>query len=217
MKHVTKKASKSAREFAAKVLNYLHKELKVKYIFSHRLVGSAVWNTIIKDNNGFWDLDYQILLTRNSKEHKNNNLSNPTQIKHDFFNCIDKKFKNQNGFKVENSTTAITLINYNEKYSIDFVIIRLYPENHEIIRRNNKKNSITNEFTWNELPKFNDAYRKFKNLAHKEKQDLIENYILPRKEKEKANQENDSTKRSSCEIFVEEVNNYVDRKRNCRL
>ena len=209
MKRVTKKQSSSARKFAKKIINYLHNELRDKYIFAERLVGSAKWNTILKDKNGFWDIDYQFLLTRKSKENLNNKLKNATKIKNDFFNCLNEKYKNDKNFKVENSTTAITLINLKDKYSYDFVIIKLFPKNKEIIRRNNKKNSSINEFTWNQLPKCNEAYKEFNKLSFSEKQDLIENHILPRKKIEKQKNDNDTTKKSSCEIFIEEVNNYV--------
>lgn len=214
MERVTKKQSSEARKFAMKIINYLHNELSDKYTFAVRLVGSAKWNTILKDMNGFWDIDYQFLLTDNSKEYLKNKLENATNIKNDFFNCLNERFKNDKNFKVENSTTAITLINLKDKYSYDFVIIKLFPKNKEIIRRNNKKNSSINEFTWNQLPKCNDAYKEFNKLSFFEKQDLIENHILPRKKIEKQKNGNDATKKSSCEIFMEEVNNYV-RKRNC--
>lgn len=214
MRRITKKQSNSAREFAKDVLNYLHQELKSKYTFAERIVGSAQWNTILEDKNGFWDIDYQILLTCNSKEYKSNGLSNPTQIKNDFFNCLSNIFKNNRDFKVENSTSAVTLINIKEGYSFDFVIIRLFPKNNEIIRRNNKRGSSVNEYTWNKLPVFNEAYLKFNDLSPQDKQDLIENYVLPRKIKEKSKNDNDPTKKSSCEAFIEEVNNYVARKRN---
>lgn len=214
MERVTKKQSSEARKFAMKIINYLHNELSDKYIFAVRLVGSAKWNTILKDMNGFWDIDYQFLLTDNSKEYLKNKLENATNIKNDFFNCLNERFKNDKNFKVENSTTAITLINLKDKYSYDFAIIKLFPKNKEIIRRNNKKNSSINEFTWNQLPKCNDAYKEFNKLSFFEKQDLIENHILPRKKIEKQKNGNDATKKSSCEIFMEEVNNYV-RKRNC--
>ena len=214
MKRVTKKQSSSARMYAKEIINSLHNELRDKYTFAERLVGSAKWNTILKDDNSFWDIDYQFLLTCNSKEYLKNKLKNATKIKNDFFNCLNEKFKNDKNFKVENSTTAITLINLKEKYSYDFVIIKLFPENKEIIRRNNKKNSSINEFTWNQLPKCNDAYKEFNKLSFFEKQDLIENHILPKKKIEKQKNDNDATKKSSCEIFMEEVNNYV-RKRNC--
>lgn len=213
MERVTKKQSSEAREFAKEVLNYLHNELSDKYTFAERLVGSAQWNTILKDNKGFWDIDYQLLLTSNSEEYLNNGLKNATKIKNDFFNCLNEAYKNNKNYKVENSTTAVTLINLKDKYSYDFVIIRLFPENKEIIRRNNKRKSSINEFTWNQLPKFSDAYKKLNKLSPMEKQDLIENHVLPRKIIEKRKNENDPTKKSSCELFIEEVNNYV-RKRN---
>lgn len=213
MERVTKKQSSEAREFAKEVMNYLHNELSDKYTFAERLVGSAQWNTILKDNNGFWDIDYQLLLTSNSEEYLKNGLKNATKIKNDFFNCLNEVFRNNRNFRVENSSTAVTLINLKDKYSYDFVIIRLFPENKEIIRRNNKRNSSINEFTWNQLPKFNDAYKKLDKLSPMKKQDLIENHILPRKIIEKQKNENDPTKKSSCEVFIEEVNNYV-RKRN---
>ena len=209
MERVTKKQSSSARMYAKKIINYLHNELRDKYIFAERLVGSAKWNTILKVKNGFWDIDYQFLLTKKSKEYLNNKLKNATKIKNDFFNCLNEKYKNNKNFKVENSTTAITLINLKDKYSYDFVIIRLFPENKEIIRRNNKKNSSINEFTWNQLPKCNNAYQEFNKLSPSQKQNLIENHILPKKKIEKQKNDNDATKKSSCEIFIEEVNNYV--------
>lgn len=213
MERVTKKKSSGARQFAKEVLKCLHNKLSDKYIFDEKLVGSAKWNTILKDNKGFWDIDYQLILTSNSKEYSKNGLKNATNIKKDFFNCLNNVFKNDKYFRVENSTTAITLINLKDKCSYDFVIIRLFPENKEIIRRNNKRNSTINEYTWNQLSKFNDAYKKLKELSPLEKQDLIEKHVLPRKMVEKRKNDNDPTKKSSCEVFIEEVNNYV-RKRN---
>lgn len=209
---VTKKQSKAVREYVEKLIKEAQKALKPKYKFAYRIVGSAKYNTIIKNKDKYWDIDYQLLLSENSKEYKNNELSKPTQIKNDFFNYFNEKFKNKENFTVQNSTTAITIINNNEKYSIDIVIIRLIPENNEIIRRNNKKNSSINEFTWNELPQFNEAYDKFNKLHFSSKIDLIENYIIPRKIKEKNKLDSNPTKKSSCQSFVEEVNNYVSRK-----
>ena len=212
MNRVTKKESSEARYSANEIIKYLHNELSNKYTFTQRIVGSAVYNTIIRDKDGYYDVDYQLLLTSNSPEYQKNGLKHATNIKNDFFNCINEFFKHNKKFKVENSTTAITLINLACKYSIDFVIIRLFPENGEIIRRNNKANSSKNEYTWNPLRKFNDAYKKFHSLSNAEKNYLIENKILPRKVKEKSKNENDPTKRSSCELFIEEVNNYAARK-----
>ena len=215
MKRLSRKDTLPARKFALDIISFWHSNLGDKYRFAERLVGSAKWNTVIKDDNGFWDVDYQLLLTKKSKEYKNNGLKHATAIKNDFFNSLKEKYKDNNNFIVQNSTTAITLINKKDKYSIDFVLIRCFPDNDEIIRRNNKEEDISvNEFTWNPLPAYNKAYDAFNDLDWKKKEDLIKNYILPRKVKEKKKDDNDITKRSSSEVFVEEVNNYVVRRRN---
>lgn len=212
IKRVTKKQTRDARRFANKLIDGIRSNVKPKYKFANRLVGSAKWNIILKDENDWWDLDYQLLLTKNSKQFKIDSLKNATEIKNDFYNYLNEKYKGNENIRTENSTTAITVIDEKHKFSVDFVIIRLFPENHEIIRRNNKDGSGENEFTWNELPKLNEAYGKFNRLSAEKKTDLIENYILPRKKIEKAKNDNDITKKSSSEVFIEEVNNYVARK-----
>lgn len=213
---VSKKECRVARQRALKLLNIVQRELSKKYKFTFRLVGSGKWGTMVKDEKGHYDLDYQILLTKNSKEYQNNQLKDATEIKQDFIGAFNKHIsKNE---KIENSTTAITLINNERhKFHIDFVIIKLFPNNNLIIRRNNKKETPSkNEFTWNELPKLNQAYIKFKKLSPNEKKDLIENYIIPAKCKEESKDDNDETKISSVQVFVREVNNYGGIKRKNR-
>lgn len=209
MKRVTKKESLAARQFAEKLIKGVRDYLKEFYKFDVRLVGSATRNTILKEEGKNWDIDYQILLSNNSKMYKENKFSNPSKIKEDFFNYFNNFLNNKNGFRVENSTTAITIINNNSGYSFDFVIIK---DKSQIIRRNNNDSSGKNIYTWNKLKKCNAAYNKFKCLSASEKSDLIENYVLPRKKKEKLKHDNNPTKKSSCELFIEEVNNYVSRR-----
>ena len=49
---VTRKQSKGPRSYCSKLIDELHKELKPKYSFTSRIVGSAAYNTIIKDKEG---------------------------------------------------------------------------------------------------------------------------------------------------------------------
>ena len=208
-KRVTKKKCSIARQRANALLNDVQKTLKNQYIFDKRLVGSGAWGTMIEDEKGEYDLDYQMLLSKNSPLYKKNqDFPNPTTIKQDFISAFEKCLKGEE--RIENSTTAITLINVDDKpYHIDFVIIKTLPENSLIIRRNNKKETLyQNEFTWNELSKWNDAYKYFKSLPPKEKQYLIEEIIIPKKQKEKAKAKDDPTKISSASLFIREVNNY---------
>lgn len=213
-KRVTRKQCSNARQRANKLMQEVQKNLKNKYKFATRVVGSRIWGTMIEDSNGEYDLDYQILLSKNSPVCKKNQpLPNPTQIKNDFKAAFDKCL-NRNEI-IQNSTTALTLINTDDKpYHIDFVIIRFIPDNNEIIRRNNKRETPTiNEFTWNPLPKWKEAYTYFKKLPPDEKRYLIEDIIIPAKQEEKEKSENDATKISSSALFVREVNAYADRKR----
>lgn len=212
---VTKKQCSIARQRAAKIIKDVQNLLSDKYIFSFMLVGSGKWGTMIKDDKGEYDLDYQLILTNNSPEYINNGLNSPTKIKNDFYAAFDRVSKRNE--VIENSTTAVTLINKDHKpFHIDFVIIKEDDNyDHQIIRRNNKAHSSVNEFTWNKLPNINEAYFIFDALKPMEKQYLIEKIIIPLKQKEKAKKENDPTKVSSCALFIREVNNYyADRRRN---
>lgn len=127
IKRVHKKEINNSLDQARSIIRDLHEHFNTgkQYKFTERLVGSAKWNIVLKDKNGFFDLDYQLLLTKNSKK-----------IKH-FDKNVEKK-------------TEATMI----------------------------------------------------------KEDLIENYILPRKIIEKQKDPNDPKIISSSRIFKEEVNNY---------
>jgi hypothetical protein len=197
---VSKSMSRISRDRAARILKDLNQELKKEYKFTFRLVGSANRNTIIEDSNGWYDLDYQILLTHNSKS-----SLNAQDVKPSFLGAFDKIKKDYE--IVENSTTAITVIDNNHKYSIDFVIIKILDEPNLIIKRaNHPSNTSHNRYVWNPLPKINSAYIKFDEMSAEEKQDVCDNFIIPRKCQEKMKSKTERI--SSLRIFVEEVNSY---------
>lgn len=210
---VTRKECKIARQRVTALIRDVQIKLRDSYTFMPRLAGSGAWGTMVKDEHGEYDLDYQLILTRHSKKYnaQTNNFPPPTEIKREFKSAFQSSLKG--GEKIEDSRTAITLINTDNKpYHIDFVIIKTLPDNDFIIRRNNnRENPTKNTYTWNELPGWNEAYRKFKNLLPKEKQYLIEKIIVPAKQIEKAKAESDSTKISSSALFIREVNNYTCR------
>jgi hypothetical protein len=204
-KRVSKNNSKKARERSEKLIKEVRKYLKKKYKFDSRLVGSSKRNTIVQVNGKPYDLDYQCILTKNSK--KLNEL--PTVIKNDFFEAFKlKKSKNE---KVQNSTTAVTVEHYNNEkleFSFDFVIIKDKDNPTQIIRRNNKSETPqVNEFTWNELPNSDEVFKKFNNFSGDQKR-VVCDRTIENKCKEKQKEESDSSKISSCKLFHMEVNNY---------
>jgi len=206
-KLVSHTESKEARQRATKLIEDIkeHAKIKGRYKFNHRLIGSGERRCIVKDAKGKYDLDYQIILTKNSKQGDNN----PTQIKADFFQAFSD-CKNSNE-KVENSTTVVTIRTSKnqgafdfskEKFSFDFVIISIDESNR--IRRN-----APNAYTWVQLPSKNSyIYKKFNSLSADDQRMLLEEYILPRVIDEKNKDE--SRRISSVHIFYEEVNNRVE-------
>ena len=203
---VTKKNSKESRDRSIAIIKKVQKKLKNQYKFSYRLVGSATKNTIVEDDKGRYDLDYQLILTANSK----NNINDANEVKQKFLQAFtDCKNSNE---KVENSTSVITLrvsksvkefISEHERYSVDFAILKTIDDENFIVKRNG-----SNHYVWNELPSKNkDAFNKFNSFSQVEKLDLCDNYIIPRKCREKIKPNKDDRITSTI-IFIEEVNNY---------
>ena len=171
----------------------MKKHLNEKYQFDANLVGSATRGMIIKDSNGMYDLDYQIILEGVSQD-------NAQSIHYDFSNAFKSAItKNQHAYnKVEDSTSAITVKCSN--HSLDFVILRKKTNHTEIVRRSDQ-----NKYSWNILSsKHDDVYKKFNQLSDKEKEELAER-VIKRKCKAKMR----GAGELSYVIFVEEVNKYV--------
>jgi hypothetical protein len=204
-KLATHNETKEARQRAAKLIRDVryHDAIKGKYKFYHRLIGSGKRRCIVKDSYGRYDLDYQIILTINSKQGD----SKPTQIKADFLQAFSD-CKNLNE-KVENSTTVITVRVSksqgvfdvsNEKFSFDFVIISI--DESKRIKRN-----APNAYTWAQLPSKNSyIYEKFNRLSAVDQRFLLEKYVIPRVINEKDKPENNRI--SSVHIFYDEVMKY---------
>ena len=202
---VTHRESKEARQRAHKLIEDVrkHKKIDGHYKFFCKIIGSRKRRCIVKDDNGKYDLDFQIVLTKNSKDGD----GDPTQIKKDFLRAFTD-LKNK-GEKVEDSTTVVTVRCSKgqecfeaslEKFSFDFVIISIDEEKR--IRRNGPS-----QYTWVELPSKNSyIYDRFNKLSLPQKDELLKEYMLPKIKIEKAKPEDQ--RMASIEIFYQEVNNY---------
>lgn len=205
VKLISRKASSEARQRAHRLVEDVrkHKKIKQNYKFVSRPIGSQTRRCIVQDINGKYDLDFQIILTKNSKVSE----SEPTRIKSDFFEAFrDCARENE---KVENSTTVVTIRCSkedgkfkagSERFSFDFVIIN--SDGDKRIKRN-----APNEYTWTELPaRHNEIYKKFKEMTHQEQRDMFENDLLPRIIEEKKKDE--SVRIPSVELFYQAVNRH---------
>lgn len=196
---------KEARERAQKLVHDVrkHPSIHAHYKFVLRPIGSQKRRCVIKDNNGKYDLDYQIVLTKNSKDGD----AAPTTIKKAFLRAFTD-CRNQNE-KVEDSTTVVTVRcsksqgkfdASKEKFSFDFVIISIDEEKR--IRRN-----AQSQYTWVELPSRNAyIYERYRNLDSAQQRDLLENHLIPRIINEK--RKDASLRCPTIVLFYQEVNEY---------
>ena len=201
---------KEARARTKKLIHDVrrHPSIYKHYKFVIRPIGSQSRRCVIKDNHGKYDLDYQIILTKNSKDGD----SNPTAIKKAFL-CAFTECSNHNE-KVEDSSTVVTVrcsksqdkfSASKEKFSFDFVIISIDEEKR--IRRNGK-----NEYTWNELPSRNSyIYARYKTLSGVQQRDMLEKHLIPKIISEK--QKDESIRCPTIDLFYQEVNNYYQRNK----
>lgn len=209
VKLISHKASSEARQRAHKLISDIskHKLIKNHYKFFCRPIGSQKRRCIVQDTRGKYDLDFQIVLTKKSKEGNNN----PTKIKEDFWRAFTDCSKQNE--KVENSTTVVTVrcsknngkFDCNcEKFSFDFVIISIDQEKR--IRRNGK-----DQYTWVQLPSRNSyIYERYYGLTSGQQRELMEEFLLPKIVKEKKKDE--SLRVPSIDLFYQEVNNFYQRK-----
>lgn len=210
IKYVTKRERKIANSRALKIVKNLQEYLSPKYKIDPKLVGSGRYNAVVCDENGIYDMDYQLILTNNCKC----KTFNANTIRKDFFNALNE-IKNENE-KIENSTSVITVRvsnnkgkfqMKNEQFSFDFAIIIENDEGSFITRRD-----AENHYTWNQLPSKNsDIYKKFYSLKY-DKQKVIIEKVINRKIKEKAKPKEQRI--PSSVIFMEEVNNYRVKNEN---
>ncbi|MBQ3735883.1 MAG: hypothetical protein II855_03000 [Candidatus Methanomethylophilaceae archaeon] len=203
---ITRREQKIARTRANCLLQEMRRCLRDRYRMTFRIAGSGCWGTMIKKPDGSYDLDYQIFITRNSKDYESVK-KDPKKVKDAIRNTFDRMRNTGESFK--DSTTAITLTNSlgSVHYTIDFVILTEIDGETNIIRQD--KTSKPPRYFWNQLPqKYEDSYRYFKGLGSDEKKTIIDK-VIERKCREIHKAVKD---KSSSEILIEEINNHAHGK-----
>lgn len=206
---VTKKVSREPREEFEVIIKDVRKSLKNLYKFNISLNGSAKFNCITRDINGSFDIDYQMILTKNCKS--SSYPKDTTNVRNEIFNAFKENVPKD--YRLEASKSVITLIKVRSGerlWSYDICILKeLNSIDLCYLGRNSNGNDGGNSYTWCPLKNYLESFEKFKSLDFKEKVWLIEEKILPRKIKMKKIEENNPLWRSSIQVFVEEVNNFV--------
>lgn len=206
IKFVSRNERKIANARATKIVRAIQEYLAPEYKINPRLVGSARYNAVICDDDGIYDMDYQLVLTHNCQCEK----YDADVIRKDFFNAFNA-VKNKNE-KVENSTSVITVrvSNNNGKFDANYEIFSF---DFAIIIENNDGSFITrrdadNHYVWNKLPSKNSyIYETYYSLNYSAQKIIIDR-VVSRKIKEKAKPKDKRI--PSSVIFMEEVNKFGD-------
>jgi hypothetical protein len=112
---LTNEETKVARNEFIQIIKEVRELLSKKYKFIIKSAGSDKYNFNIRNSNGEYDLDYLMILTKNSESEYYPN--NPTKIRNEIFQTFQdvvqrKKYQTYN---TEESTSVITLIKMDEK------------------------------------------------------------------------------------------------------
>lgn len=197
----------SAYNNLIRILKNIQNEVRDKFTFEYRIVGSYSRNMITydsKSNIGF-DLDVNIYPNVDSYEYS------PQEIKVTLIKAFRKYLKKYNYSKLENSTRVITIKVNDTKnskiiHSIDFAIVHDYEDEEgyqcqEFIRFNKKHNS----YTWEEQDDgFYMLDEKIKWIKDEDLWQELREMYLKRK-----NSNNDINKKSRS-LFAESVNNICN-------
>lgn len=202
-----------ATQRAYSILDKVQKKLRPTYIVDRKLVGSAKYNTIVRDENGKYDLDFQLILTHNSKDNLNDTENMHKVFYETFYSCIKEIFDNNKNEMaiVENSTSVITIRIFNNKdkdnkelFSFDFAILRKVESNaieqYEILRKGEKAH------IWEKLPiKNKKFYEKFYSLDKKIQNKIISNVVKIKIEEMKKPVK---CRKKSMYIFIDAINSF---------
>lgn len=195
----------SAYNNLIKILKNVQNEIRDKFTFQYKIVGSYSRNMITydsKSNIGF-DLDVNIYPNDDFNEYS------PQEIKTTLIKAFRKYLKKYKYSKLENSTRVITIKVNDTKnskiiHSIDFAIVHDYEEGYqcqEYIRFNKKHNS----YTWEEQ---DDGFYMLDEKTEWIKdedlwQELREMYLKRKKS-------NNDINKKSRSLFAESVNNICN-------
>ena len=189
-----------------KVQKAIKKEHKIH--FNYGPIGSGKRNMVIKQcNTNYFDLDYQIIITRIPKDIDFN--KDAKKIKNIFRTTFDK-FKPK-GFKdCEDSTQALTTKNNYKGYGFDIIIIR-YDQNDNFYILYNKKNTNNannNDYSWMIRSEMEKHREKFKLIEGAEMWNYLRKIYLDKRHKYKDMIE--PSKKKSYQILNEAVNETLE-------
>ena len=201
--YVTKKQAAPLKRELLEFVREIQNEVKSKFTFEIKFVGSSSINMITYDKKGNKGFDFDIDIRVNNKH----NLS-PEEIRNTLFNAMRNNIKDTSFSKLEDSTCVITIKAISKqrskiKYGCDFAIVLNNDDPIKKYRRFNKKKG---NYTWEERGKDYCIDDKINRLTQNGFRQELRDYYLDKKNKNK-----DPNKRSRT-LLAESVNELYDKK-----
>ena len=212
---LTNEETKVARNEFIQIIKEVRELLSKKYKFIIKSVGSDKYNFNIKNSNGEYDLDYLMILTKNSESEYYPN--DPTKIRNEIFQTFQDvvKRKKYQTYNTEESTSVITLIKMDEKkriWSYDICITKEFSNNKDANMDNIVRNSSGNNndggntYTWNQLGLINKGENWFEKLKSEKRKEIVNKIIEKKTESKKIGNKNDPKYKTTSQIFLEVYN-----------
>ncbi len=194
-------------KWCLQILHDVQQDVKPYFTFDIRLIGSGEKKLVLKNGQGVFDLDYNIIIKRDKQEI----INNPEQIKKIFIGSFNRILKNYvNGFlkfderNVQNSTSVITIILENKNHlAFSFDVAILFDcDNGYTYRLVYDKRS--QRYIWNQIKGSKDYYYKYERIkANGQFPQFKDRYIELKNMHLKRN-----NNRKSFSIFLETLNEF---------
>lgn len=200
LRYLSKKEAWSYKNQFIYRTNEIRLMAKERFSICFSLVGSSKRNMILVRDDGkpsSFDFDYQLLISKIKTE-----PWSLKEIKNYFIELFRNQFLNED-WKIEDSTSAITIKNRHNNYSFDVVIIEI---NCKTLRANVLKHYKTNNkhiYSWEELSDYKNHRKNLKLI--KGINDWSELREIYKDKKGEGNQT------ESYLLFIQSVNEFVQK------
>jgi len=211
---LTNEETKEARNEFIQIIKEVRELLKGKYKFIIKSSGSDKYNFNIRNSNGEYDLDYLMILTKNSESEYY--PKNPTKIRNEIFEAFQKvvEIKKYQTYNTEESTSVITLIKMDKNkrtWSYDICIIKELSNNKDanmenIVRNSQGNNNGGKAYAWNQLGPINKGEKWFQKLKSEKRKEIVDKIIEKKKLSKELGDKDDPKYKTTSQIFLEVYN-----------
>ncbi len=149
-------------KFCLEIIHDVQKIVKEYFTLDIRLIGSGEKRLVTKDEDGCFDLDYNLIIQRDKKEI----LNNPKEVKTLFLNAFNKVMPNyvKNYIYPKNKTSVITSgIKFNSVNNITFDVAILAEGNNGYLYKLFYDKNV-DRYIWNQVRNSKGCFERYQEV-----------------------------------------------------